>query len=89
MQRLSLSGGFCAAAAVGMPLSGCIQGPNYSKPVVDVPVQYRIRPPAGATQSPSATAAWWRGMSDPQLDALVREALAKNTDLKVATARVD
>ena len=89
MQRLSLSGGFCAAAALGMPLSGCIQGPNYSRPVVEVPAQYRISAPAAATQSPSATAAWWRGMRDAQLDALVREALAKNTDLKVATARVD
>jgi len=89
MQRLSLSGRFCAAAALGMPLNGCVQGPNYSRPAIEVPVQYRISTPAAATQSPSATAAWWRGMSDPQLDALVREALAKNTDLKVATARVD
>jgi len=89
MQRLSLSKGFCAAAALGMPLTGCIQGPDYVKPLVEVPVQYRISPPAGANHSPLATAAWWREMRDPQLDALVREALAKNTDLKVATARVD
>src|SRR6478735_8761159 len=89
MRRLSLSKGFCAAAALGMPLTGCVQGPDYVKPLVEVPVQYRISPPADANHSRLATAAWWRGMSDPQLDALVREALAKNTDLKVATARVD
>ena len=82
MQRLSLSKGFCAAAALGMPLTGCVQGPNYSRPVVEVPVQYRISPPAGASHSPLATAAWWREMSDPQLDALVREALANNTRLE-------
>jgi outer membrane protein, multidrug efflux system len=32
---------------------------------------------------------WLRSFNDPQLDALVREALANNTDLRVAAARVE
>jgi outer membrane protein, multidrug efflux system len=32
--------------------------------------------------------AWWRGFGDPQLDALIGEALAANPDLKIAAARL-
>lgn len=69
--------------------AGCVQGPDYSRPAIEVPAEYRFSASAGATHSASPTEGWWRGMRDPQLDSLVREALAKNTDLKVATARVD
>ena len=33
--------------------------------------------------------AWWRSFGDPELDALVTEALVANHDLRIATARVD
>ena len=32
---------------------------------------------------------WWRRFGDPELDALVREGLAANRDLRIATSRVD
>ena len=32
---------------------------------------------------------WWAGFADPQLDALLRETLAANPDLKIAAARLD
>ena len=32
---------------------------------------------------------WLAGFNDPQLDALVREALANNPDLQIAAARVE
>jgi len=64
---------------------GCVQGPDYEKPVVSVPDAYRFQLPADQVQNPS----WWNAYADPHLDALVQEALASNRDLRIASARVD
>jgi multidrug efflux system outer membrane protein len=74
----------CCAGTVG----GCVQGPDYVKPVVEVPSSYRY---SGQPDTPTeaAEAAWWRGFGDRYLDALVQESLASNRDLAIATARVD
>jgi multidrug efflux system outer membrane protein len=69
-------------------LAGCVQGPNYVKPVVPVPANYRFATPPGAAYQPEHEA-WWAGFDDPRLNALVDEGLAKNRDLRIATARVD
>ena len=67
-------------------VTGCIQGPDYVKPTVEVPTAYRFGEQfAGTGQQP----AWWNAYRDPYLDGLVREALANNLDLRIATARVD
>jgi len=70
-------------------LAGCVQGPDYVKPQVEVPAAYRFA--GGAIQPDAETArqAWWNGFGDPHLDELVAEALAQNRDLRIATARVD
>jgi multidrug efflux system outer membrane protein len=67
-------------------LGGCVQGPDYAKPRVEVPSAYRtpVQPDAETTHE-----LWWNGFGDPRLSALVSEALANNRDLRVATARVD
>ena len=44
--------------------------------------------PAGAALAPIA-ADWWKQFGDPQLDALVDEALRSNRDLARAMARID
>src|SRR4051812_49741636 len=46
---------------------------------------------AGAPVSPATwpRADWWRGFADPQLDALVDEALADGPSLRIARARLD
>jgi multidrug efflux system outer membrane protein len=67
-------------------LYGCVQGPDYVKPSVDVPSAYRS---AGEGAPLTSTDHWWTGYGDPQLDALVEEALGNNRDLRIATARVD
>jgi len=67
-------------------LSSCVQGPNYVKPAIEVPPAYRFsEQPIGTAHQP----AWWNAYHDPYLDRLVREALANNRDLRIATARVD
>ena len=74
--------GLCSAGLV----SGCVQGPDYVKPTVEVPSSYRF---ASTVESVPARDRWWTGYGDRHLDALVDEALANNRDLRIATARVD
>ena len=70
-------------------LGGCVQGPDYVKPTVSVPPAYRFSGAPAATLEPVAGPRWWSGFGDPRLDALVKEALANNRNLMIATARVD
>lgn len=70
-------------------IAGCVQGPDYVKPAVDVPGQYRFAGAPVPIDQAAASQAWWTGFNDPTLDALVQEALANNRDLRIASARVD
>ena len=60
------------AAALTLCLAGCMVGPDYQRPQVAVPTQYKEL--AGWTQAtPAATAAkgdWWKAFHDPLLDRL-------------------
>ena len=71
-------------------LTGCAVGPNYKRPPVTVPGTYRG---LAADTDPQATASlgdekWWTVYQDEQLQALIREALAQNYDMRIAAARV-
>jgi outer membrane protein, multidrug efflux system len=75
----------CAAVMVG----ACSPvGPDYARPPVVTPTQYRFI--EGTEQAESlADAPWWQVFDDPVLQALVREAIANNLDLRSAMARLD
>jgi multidrug efflux system outer membrane protein len=76
-----------AAALVAALVGGCAVGPNYSRPELPSPPQYRfVEGPAEAETI--ADVPWWQITKDPQLQALLREAIAQNLDLRVATSRV-
>src|SRR5215475_2930751 len=66
-------------------LSGCMVGPDYRRPDIDVPAAWRLGPTEADQIS---NVAWWDQFEDPVLSDLVRTALANNKDLKVATANV-
>src|SRR3954468_8356685 len=70
-------------------LSACVQGPDYVKPAVEVPAAYRFADQPSQPDSQTVEESWWSGFGDPYLDALVKEALANNRDLRIATGRVD
>jgi multidrug efflux system outer membrane protein len=78
-----------AALASLSLLAGCVQGPDYVKPPIEVPSSYRFSQPPVPPDTETAREAWWSGFGDPYLTQLVGEALAKNRDLRIATARVD
>jgi multidrug efflux system outer membrane protein len=72
-----------AAAVVA---SACSFAPAYIRPDAGVPGEYRLAKP-GETAS-IADLPWWQTFKDPVLQDLIREALAANQDLALATARV-
>src|SRR3954453_14372192 len=63
-------------------LTGCTLGPKYKRPTVVVPDTYRgLAPDAGSQSAASfGEEKWWNVFQDPQLQALIREALAQNYD---------
>jgi outer membrane protein, multidrug efflux system len=73
-----------------LALSGCVKGPNYARPPVDIPPAYH-----GPDQTVAAdqleslgNQQWWTIFQDPELQKLVRIALEQNFDLRVAASRV-
>jgi multidrug efflux system outer membrane protein len=74
--------GLMAAAAVA-----CSVGPEYQRPEMNPPAQFRGVAAAAPPES-LADVPWWQVFEDPALQALIRESLANNLDLKLAAARV-
>jgi outer membrane protein, multidrug efflux system len=69
-------------------LSGCAVGPNYQRPKVNIPAEYRDA--QGATQQASiADLPWWDVFKDDKLRNLVQTALTNNYDLRIAATRVE
>jgi multidrug efflux system outer membrane protein len=69
-------------------LSGCAVGPNYQRPKLNVPSEYRSGEGA-ANQASIADLPWWEVFKDDQLKHLVQIALANNYDLQVAVTRIE
>jgi multidrug efflux system outer membrane protein len=74
------------AVAALLAIAGCTVGPDYQRPEVPVPDQYRFGD--GADRA-AADTLWWQGFGDPVLDGLVKEALANNRDIDAAAGRVE
>ena len=68
-------------------LAGCAVGPNYSRPNVPAPPQFRAAESPGGTKSLAETK-WFDLFHDDTLKQLVDTALAQNFDLKIAAERV-
>lgn len=76
-----------ACLSLALLLAGCTVGPDYKRPVMVSPAQYRFD---GAAQAASlADAPWMSVFSDTVLQDLIHEALTNNLDLRVAAARVE
>lgn len=71
-------------------LGGCAMGPNYHRPAVQTPAEYRAPEPAPANGTASlADLKWWEVFKDDKLQGLIRTALVQNYDLRDAIARVE
>jgi outer membrane protein, multidrug efflux system len=69
-------------------LSGCAVGPNYVRPKVNVPTDFRGAEGA-AQQASYADLPWWEVFKDDHLKSLIDTALANNYDLAIAVSRVE
>ena len=70
---------------------GCAVGPNYKKPAVPVPPEYRGLSPDQAGKSEVASFGdqkWWDAFQDETLSDLIRTALKQNYDVGIAAARI-
>jgi multidrug efflux system outer membrane protein len=65
-------------------LAGCLLGPNYKQPELDLPAGE-----AADHFSIFTSAKWWEVFEDSVLNQLEEEALSYNKDLQAAVARVD
>src|SRR5216684_7138269 len=69
--------------------AGCMMGPKYKRPAVNVPQKYRTPEPQQATQASSlGNEQWWQLYQDPVLTQLIHTAIAQNYDVRIAAARV-
>ena len=80
-----------ALCAVGVAAAGCTVGPDYVRPEVSVPAglsrrRLRVRRPPARRRSVISTGG--ASFPDPDLQELVRTALAQNYDLRIAVTRI-
>lgn len=71
-------------------VAGCTAGPEPRTPspaALGVPAQF-LSAPAGTTAAVADLGSWWSRFDDPILTGLVEQALATNTDVDAAGARV-
>lgn len=81
---------YLAVAATAVLLAGCTVGPNYKRPAVAVPANFRAPVPLPEAQAASfADLTWFEVFHDEKLQDLIRTALAQNYDLRDAVTRVD
>lgn len=67
-------------------LAGCVSGPDYRRPDVDLPKTY---PAQSGSSAVAIDAQWWKLYGDQTLNVLVADALVRNTDLRLAVARIE
>jgi multidrug efflux system outer membrane protein len=67
-------------------LTGCMVGPNYQRPAVEVPKSWRVE---AQGSKDVVNTLWWEQFNDPVLNDLIQIALQENMDVKIAAARVE
>jgi multidrug efflux system outer membrane protein len=72
-------------------LTGCqLLGPMFSRPTDTLPAQYpETNAAESSAESQLALATWWTLFNDAQLNSLVEKALANNSNIQLAVARIE
>jgi len=85
--RLRLRG-ISATLLVATTASGCLVGPDYKRPPLNPPAEFRGADAAGPTTASLADERWWQLFGDETLRELIRTALEHNDDVRLAAARI-
>jgi outer membrane protein, multidrug efflux system len=75
-----------AVTLLALLTAGCMVGPDYRHPSLDVPQNFRNETGEGVE---AVDTQWWRCFRDPVLDSLIAEALANNKNLQIASANIE
>src|SRR5262245_59811697 len=75
-----------ASLTLSLALFGCMVGPDYQRPQVDVPQIWRVEDKS--VQAVTNTS-WWEQYNDPVLNGLVQRALEEKKERKIAGGRID
>ncbi len=78
------------AAALAVFAAGCAVGPDYVRPPVEAPAQYKELQGWRTAQPSDALprGEWWTLFADPELDALIARIDISNQNLRIAEARL-
>ena len=76
---------------VALLAGGCVVGPNYHRPAIEIPANYKEDPNWQTAQPADAKLGgnWWELFDDPQLSALEAQISVSNQSLKAAAAQFD
>ena len=81
----------CAIAVAALAIGGCNVGPRYNRPAVSTPPTFRGADDASVVsdaQNSVADQQWSEVFREPELQDLIRTALANNYDIRIAARRV-
>src|SRR5262245_54752523 len=78
---------FAAGVCVAVLMAGCAIGPNYKRPAVDAPGNFRFD--TGQSTNSLGDLPWWEVFKDPILLDLITAAITNNYNLRQAVARVE
>lgn len=73
-------------ASLIITISGCAVGPNFQKPAVNAPKEFRFD---AINEDTTGILCWWELFNDPALDTLIRIALVENRDVRIAASRIE
>ena len=76
-----------AAVFLALLLGGCMVGPDYRRPALDLPAAFHE--PDVAKAPMAVPQKWWTLYNDATLNGLVDEGLTRNADIRLAVARVE
>src|ERR1700761_5434326 len=84
---------YCTAFAIFLlaALAGCTVGPKYKRPDVPAPPAFRGADDASVTSDAQGSLGdqqWAQVFREPELQDLIRKALANNFDLRIAAQRI-
>ena len=85
MSLRALPGAAALLPAVALLAACAAVGPDYERPAIDLPQSYA----APGQAAGAVEAAWWKLYRDPALDSLVERTLERNTDIRLAVARIE
>lgn len=78
----------CAVFSVALVMSSCALGPEYQRPEMIIPTEYRWQQQISSTDD-FGNLNWWQVYRDDQLQAILKIALHENLDVRIAAARVE